>query len=175
MKHLKNFLILIAATIIFQACENADSLQKKITQQEQQLAETSGQSVNLTLMNQLLDNYLKFSTDYPEHPKTPMYLYRATDLLMNTNRPDEAVVQLDKVMDNYPDFEKTPECLFLKGFILENQLGDLASARKSYQKFLKEYPEHAFADDVEMSLKFLGKSPEEMIKAFEAEKKPSNP
>ena len=56
--------------------------------------------------------------------------------------------------------------LFMTGFVYENDLMDLKNAKASYESFLKRYPNDPdFADDAQMALKMLGKSPEEIIKA----------
>ena len=74
-------------------------------------------------------------------------------------------------MNNYPDFDKTPQCLFLKGYIYENNLGDLDMAKSLYEEFLQKYPDDDFADDAEVSIKNLGKTPEQLIKEFEEKQK----
>ncbi len=57
--------------------------------------------------------------------------------------------------------------MFLKGYVYENDLRDLETAKKIYEEFLVKYPDDEFADDAEISIKNLGKSPEELIKEFE--------
>jgi len=36
-----------------------------------------------------------------------------------------------------------------------------------YREFLQKYPNHEFADDAELSLKNLGKTPEELLEQFQ--------
>ncbi len=120
---------------------------------------------------ELIDKYVQFGDEFPENQETPSMLFKAGDMSMNLNMPKEAIVIFDRIMDNYPDYEKTPQCLFLKGYIYENNLGDLNSAKKIYEEFLQKYPEDEFADDAEVSIKNLGKSPEELIKEFEEQQK----
>jgi isocitrate lyase len=57
--------------------------------------------------------------------------------------------------------------LFLQGFISENGLKDTAAARKFYENFLKQYPNHKLASDVKISLNNMGKTPDELIREFE--------
>jgi tetratricopeptide (TPR) repeat protein len=57
--------------------------------------------------------------------------------------------------------------LFLKGYVYENNLGRLDKAKAIYEEFLQKYPDNDFADDAEVSLKYLGKSPEELIEIFQ--------
>ena len=67
-----------------------------------------------------------------------------------------------------PQHPKAPTALFMMGFIYENDLGDLNKAKETYQTFLNRYPNDPdYADDAQNALKFLGKSPEEIIREFE--------
>lgn len=76
------------------------------------------------------------------------------------------------VTEKMPQHPKAPMALFMQGFILENDQGDTAMARVKYQDFLKKYPNDPdFADDAQNALLYLGKSPEEIIKAFEEQNK----
>ena len=55
-----------------------------------------------------------------------------------------------------------------KAFVLENQINDYDQAKNTYEVFIEEYPDHPMRDDAEYSIKNMGKSPEELIKEFEA-------
>ena len=161
-------LTLFAIVLTFTACNESVSLKNKIAEQEEQLYGGDNQeSMNGELMKKLTDNYIKYATKHPEDTLAPDYLFKAADISMNLGKAKLAMDQLDKILKNYPDFEKRAETLFLKAYIYENYQGELANARKFYKAFLNEYPNHEFADDVEMSLLHLGKSPEELVKQFE--------
>jgi TolA-binding protein len=98
-------------------------------------------------------------------------LFKAGDLAMNLGMGQKAISFFDRILKDYPDFEKVPQSLFLKGYIYENEIGDLNTAKKIYEDFLQKYPDDEFADDAEVSIKNLGKSPEELIKEFEQNSK----
>jgi TolA-binding protein len=67
-----------------------------------------------------------------------------------------------------PQHAQAPAALFLSGFIYENDLGDLEKAKAAYEDFIKRYPtDTSYLDDVQVSLKNLGKSAEELIREFE--------
>jgi TolA-binding protein len=88
---------------------------------------------------------------------------------MNTNRSRQAIRYYDRIITDYPGYKKTPEAMFLKGYVYENNLGRLDKAKEIYEAFLELYPDNEFADDAEVSLRFLGKSPEELIEIFQKE------
>lgn len=115
----------------------------------------------------LIGLYQDYATEFPKDSLAPVYLFRASDLSMNLQRPNETISLFNEILQKYPDYEKTSSVLFLKAFVYEDQLGDLENAKKYYEEYLEKYPNSDFADDAEMSLKNLGKTPEELILEFE--------
>jgi TolA-binding protein len=94
-------------------------------------------------------------------------LFKAGDFSMGLEKSEQAIMYFDQIIANYPAFEKLPYCLFLKGFIYENQMGNMDQAKEVYLEFLNKYPDHEMAESARFSIKNLGKSPEELIKEFE--------
>ena len=71
------------------------------------------------------------------------------------------------VIGDYGDFAKVPECYFLKGFVYENNIKDIKQARIAYTEFITKFPNHDLRDDAEISMKNLGKTPEQIVREFE--------
>lgn len=93
-------------------------------------------------------------------------LLKAAGLAKTIDNPDKAVQLYSEVAAKMPNHRKAPMALFMAGFVYENDLLDLNKAKECYESFLKIYPKDPdFADDAQMALKMLGKSPEEIIKA----------
>lgn len=139
---------------------------KEIDQLESEIySETEG--TDLSKANTLVQQYMQFAETYPEDELTPSYLFKSGEVAMNLGLPQTSVQAFDKILFNYPDFEKAPQCLFLKAFVYENLVGDMSKAEQFYKEFLEKYPEDDFADDAEVSLQYLGKTPEELIQEFE--------
>ncbi len=65
--------------------------------------------------------------------------------------------------------------MYLKAYVYENYLGDLEHAKMIYIEFLEKYPDNEFADDAEISIQNLGKSPEELIRQFEEQQAQNDP
>lgn len=121
--------------------------------------------------SELAGIYTTYANAFPQDAETPTYLFKAAELQRSLRDFPKAIDIYDKIYKNYPKYEKTPHSLFLLGFSYENDMKDLDKAKKCYEDFLGKYPKHELADDVEFSLKNLGKSPEEIIKEFEARNK----
>lgn len=95
-------------------------------------------------------------------------LLKAAGVAKSIGSSAKALQLYTSVAENLPQHPKAPMALFMEGFILENDRGDTAMARVKYQNFLKKYPNDPdFADDAHNALKYLGKTPEEMIREFE--------
>jgi hypothetical protein len=143
------------------------SLEKKIETIENELYDQDGVLI-AAKAEELIRLYEVWADSLPQHPLSPEYLFIASDLSINMNNVNRTMRLLDKVIQNYEGFENRGLCMFLKGFVFEEQLNDTASARKYYEAFLFEYPEHDFADDARLAVKNLGKTAEDLIKEFEA-------
>lgn len=172
MKKIKVLVAFAAVMIISLSCSSPkEKLSNEIKSMEDSLFSDETKMVDRTLARELIDKYIAFADQYPDDPETPQTLFKAGDLSMNMNMPRQAIQIFDRIINNYPEFEKTPQCLFLKGYIYENDLKDLKTAKQIYEEFLKKYPDDEFADDAEISIRNLGKSPEELIREFEEKAK----
>jgi tetratricopeptide (TPR) repeat protein len=106
----------------------------------------------------------------PAKNQTPRYLFNAAEISRTIRTFDKTLYLYDWIIDKYPKFEKAPMALFLKGFILENELNNIDMARDIYRQFIQNYPSHEMADDVQFLLDNLGKSNEEILEMIEKEK-----
>ena len=115
----------------------------------------------------LIKLYQKAAKLDPTGKSAPDYLFKAADISINVQNPNKTIMLYDEILDDYPDFEKAPTVLFLKAFVYDDQLQDYTNAKKYYEHFLEKYPNNEFTDDAEISLKNLGKTPEELIEEFQ--------
>lgn len=98
---------------------------------------------------------------------SPEFLYKASEIARTLRTFPKALTLYDWIINKYPDYEKAPTVLFLKGFLLENQFADIDAAKSTYEEFLKKYPRHELSDDVSFLLNNLGKSDDEIMKMIE--------
>ncbi|MEL6867397.1 MAG: tetratricopeptide repeat protein [Bacteroidota bacterium] len=94
-------------------------------------------------------------------------LFKAGETARSTRNFAKAISIYDWIYKQYPNYEKAPQALFLKGFTLDNDLKQVDQAKAIYEEFLKKYPNDDFADDTKFLLGNIGKSDEEIIKSFE--------
>jgi TolA-binding protein len=81
---------------------------------------------------------------------------------------ESAINILNKFIDIYPNHKRTPEALFYKAFVYDNQLNDDVKAGEVYREYLEKYPNHEYASSADASIKNLGKSDEDLVREFEA-------
>ena len=119
----------------------------------------------------LLQMYEDFITRFPADTLAPVYLFRAANLKMTEGDGNRSLSLLDRFMKKFPDHPKTQVCLFFKAFVYENLLRNLALAKETYLLYIEKYPNGDFVKDAQMSVQNLGKTPDQMIKEFEAMQK----
>lgn len=155
--------------VVASCTPSKEKLQEQITNAETALfSSDKGNFVfDEKLVQTAIDAYQKYATAFPDDSLTPEYLFKKADLYRSLRNAEQAIVTYNLISEKYPKYEKTPYCLFLKGFIYENELNKIEEARKAYQAFLDAYPNHDLADDVAFSINNLGKTPEQLIKEFE--------
>jgi outer membrane protein assembly factor BamD (BamD/ComL family) len=168
MKNLKLLTLSLAGLLIFACSSPLEDAKKDISSKEESLFSDEMKMIDKQKADDLIASYDDFATNYPDDNESPEFLFKAGDMAMNLNKPNKAIAFFNRILSEYPNFEKIPQCVFLKAYIYENSLYDLDKAKLIYEEFIKRFPNDEFADDAEVSLKNLGKSPEELIKEFEA-------
>ena len=172
----RTILFLLTIILFATACEgpqkgketDAASLNEAILKQENKVFNTNKNRLQKQDAMALVNLYEEYANENPGDSLSPEYLFRASDISMNLGRPGQTIRLFNRILTEYPDFNKAPATLFLMAFVYEDQMKDYDNAKKYYELFLSKYPDSEFADDAEISLKNLGKTPEELIREFEA-------
>lgn len=169
MKKLQITGILLITLFIVSCKQNPDKMIKQITGLEKELYAAGSPIPDKDKVKEMLDLYTKFADTYPKDTLSPVFLFKASNLAMNTNQNDMAVLLLDRIINDYSDYSKLPETYFLKAFIYDNNIKNINKAREAYTLFLQKFPKSDLANDASISLDNLGKTPEQIIKEFQAE------
>lgn len=167
MKRFRLILPILLLIVFFIQCSKDP--RAKIQALEKQMSEDNFtlDKKGILTANELVSAYLDFADNHKESAEAPDYIYKAADLSLNLNNSKQSLDLYNRIIYQYPDYGKVPECLFLMGYIYENYFQELGKAREIYQSFIAKYPDHDFADDARISIENLGKSPEELIRSFE--------
>lgn len=167
---MKNCLLVIGfvVSLMLTSCEPPQNkLRAKIEEAEMSLTSDSLVNIPAEKGDALIAMYLNYNDQYKDDTLCADYFFRAADLSLKLGKAQQAVDLYGKIQ-RFPNYRKTARALFLQGFIAENNLHDIESAKGYYEKFLKQYPNHAMAGDVKIMLDNIGISPEDMVKQFEA-------
>jgi outer membrane protein assembly factor BamD (BamD/ComL family) len=163
MKKLSYFMLLL----LLAACSRPqEKLQKEITERESVFREQSNAQPNAEKADSLIGLYVNYADQYQDDTLSPEYLFRAGDLSIGIGKFTQAQELLGRVQ-RYPNYTKLPQVTFLQGFVAENHMGDTATARVHYEKFLDTFPDHPLAKDARAAIEHMGMSPEELIRQFE--------
>lgn len=168
---MKNFLAMIAMILLVYSsiqCTRKDP-QAKIRSLEEKMSKENFtfDPKGIQVAEELIDAYILYANEHDTSPEAPDYLYNAAELSLNLNNTRQSLELYNRIIFQHPDHAKVPECLFLIAFIYENHLQNFGKAKELYESFIEKYPDHDFADDAAVSIRNMGKSPEELIREFE--------
>ena len=147
-----------------------EKLQKEITAAEMELSAANDALPSFERADSLVSMYINYAEQYKDDTLSPSYLFKAGELCMKVQRYREAVSYFNQVQ-RYKNFNRLPEALFFQGYLYDSQLQDTAQARKYYEQFVSQYPQHDLADDATHLLENLFLTPEQLIQKLEAAQK----
>lgn len=147
--------------------------------EESYSALTSGQGTREEIeqvRTDLIDAYVQYVDAYPEDSSAVTYLDAAATL--HASQPAEsreAIGLFDRILQEYPEASRAPEALFMKAYILNNNLKAYDEARGFYEAFLKAYPDHGLAGSARDELETMGIPFEEIVESWQQDTTSINP
>ena len=138
---------------------------------DQVLVEPDEYGINRQNALRFVDGCEAYALSLPNSDSTPEFLYKAAEVARSLRTMPKAMALYDWILDKYPNHEKGPTTLFIKGFLLEQEFGQDTEARLVYEKFLEMYPDHEMASSAKFLLSNMGKSDEEILKDIEEKRK----
>lgn len=148
---------------------------KKVTEDDLKKAEAAlfndDMTANPEAAPAAVETFCKYAEQNPNDTSAPDWLFKAMEIeiSMGEKSADKSIEICEKLMKDYPDYKKTPLAMFMLGsMVYEDQLKDLDKARAMYERILTDYPDSEIAPSAKASIEFIGMSPEEIIRRFEA-------
>lgn len=123
--------------------------------------------INRNAAMQFIDASEAYALVSPGNKDVPEYLYRAAEAARSMRDFAKSMTLYDWILDEYPDHERSPTVLFIKGFMLEQEFRQTEEARAIYEEFLAKYPDDQMANSAKFLLENLGKSDEEILQSLE--------
>ncbi len=160
----------LAIIALLTSCNSKQEWKKKaIDDKENALAEAAKKGkIDTAGVKDLLVAYDSYVAAFPNDSNSVRYLFREADFYRYMHKPQKSIAIYTNIYNAYPTCFRRPYALFLQGFIYENEIHNLDSAKAKYEMFLQIYPNHPIAKDVKTTLESLGKTPEQIIAEFEA-------
>ncbi len=150
---------------------DAGNLLAEIKSYEKDLFGDNINNIDFDKAFKLAGKYEEYAEAFPGDSLAPVFLFKASDILMNLNKPRKTISIYNRLIKDYPAYKNVATCYFLKAFVYDDQLKDYKNAEKYYKLYLEKFPDGEFAKDAKMALEYLGKPAEELIKAFEEKNK----
>jgi tetratricopeptide (TPR) repeat protein len=148
--------------------ENHETYFKKLAKD---ILNNPGQKgINAASTELFIDMSESFAISFPNEKMAPAYLFNAAGMARTLGSLPKTIGLYDWITQYYPNFEKAPLALFLKGFALDSEIGNFDAAKEVYEHFLAKHPQDSLVKDVKFLLENLGKSPDQMFKEMEMEK-----
>ncbi|MCS6929923.1 MAG: tetratricopeptide repeat protein [Saprospiraceae bacterium] len=145
-----------------------DSCLARLDRQLLSTAEVNRQTAEKFL--QTAEGYAILIED-PDPNKAARLYVQAASLARSIGEPRTSLRLYYHVAEQMPQQKSAPLALFMMGILYEDDLKELDNAKRTYEEFLRRYPnDPEYADDVKAALKNLGTPLEELIKRFEQNK-----
>ena len=129
--------------------------------------------INKSAALKYVDAVEAFALVAPNDESVSRHLYGAAEVARSLRTFPKAMSLYDWILETYPESEKAPNVLFIKGFILEQDYNRDEEARAVYEQFLAKYPAHQMAESAQFILNNLGKTDEEILAEIEKKRKKS--
>ncbi len=124
-------------------------------------------SLDPATANMAINAYLDYAKHFPDDTLSTFFLFKAGEYASSTGQFLRAISMYENILSKYPQSRLIPECLFIEGFVYDNNLNDTAKARAKYMEVVEKYPNDNLAAQAKQAMKLLGKSPDEIGKEFE--------
>lgn len=122
---------------------------------------------NMKTANELIHQVEEFVKAYPQDSIVPELLLKAGEIARGLGKYDQATELLQAVWTKHQNHRLAPPALLLQAFTYDNDLQDSTLAIRYYQEFMKRYPNHEMATQVQQLIQLVGKKPEELIRTIQ--------
>src|SRR5690606_36004354 len=113
---------------------NKDSLANVIKTYEEQ-AIANGGAPDKALFRKVITEFQNYALLFPEDPISPEYLLKASDYAHGIKQYEKSVKILDRIIANYPQYEKLESVKFVRASHIDFELRDTTKAKKAYADF----------------------------------------
>jgi tetratricopeptide (TPR) repeat protein len=166
MKYFLSITILLSLLV---ACESAQDKHAKRIRALKSALENDKIAVNDSVVYVCISEMEGFAKAYPKDSMAPVYLFDVAAMYRYVHHPKPALEIYQKLHSQYPTFSKAPECLFIQGLVLAEEMNDKPAGEKIYKEFIAKYPSHFLTPQVEVLLTQINMTDEDLMASFKKE------
>lgn len=153
-------IVLFALLFTLFACENSTSTQEVETAISELKTEEQPKPEQVEKLFTVVEKYSKAN---PKAEKTPEYLELVAKYHTVLGNNEKAIAIYDNLFENYKQYKGNADALFMKAFILENNMYKKNQAKAVYQQYINLFPQGDFARDAQFAIDNMDKTPEELM------------
>lgn len=153
-------IVLFALLFTLFACENSTSTQEVETAISELKTEEQAKPEQIEKLFTVVEKYSKAN---PKAEKTPEYLELVAKYHTVLGNNEKAIAIYDNLFENYKQYKGNADALFMKAFILENNMYKKGQAKAVYQQYIDLFPQGDFARDAQFAIENMDKTPEELM------------
>lgn len=155
MKNLNILFCLLLSITLFSCNAEKKKLKERIA-----IAEKKSADQNVESLSALAALYEEYADKFKGDKEAPLYLLKSAKTYTQLQQFPKSIALFTLLTERYPNSQVAGDALNTIGYIYENNLGDYANAKKTYELFLQKYPNHVLAPDVRANLPLIGKTPD---------------
>ena len=149
---------------------NKDSLANVINTLEEQVMSNGGVP-DKTLFSKAINEFQNYALLFPEDPISPEYLLKASDFSHSIQKHEKSVKILDRIIAEYPDFDRIESVKFVRASHIDFELRDTTRAKEAYTAFIAEYPNSELVGNAQSRIDNISLDAEALIEKFMKEQK----
>lgn len=162
------FLLLVSIILFNVACNQRNKMYEGIKKTE---AELMANIINLdkAKAQDLITKSEAFVKQFPQDTVSAELLFKAGEVSKGIGDYDNALRIWSSVHTKYKESKFAPIALFLQGLMIDDEIKDKPRAKKYYEDFISQYPNHQFTQNARELLSIT--SDEEFIRNAERKNK----
>ena len=107
----------------------------------------AAEGVNVTLiarneekLKEAVTKFQDFANTFPDDERAPEFLLKASDFSNALKLPEKSGKILDRIIKDYPEYEKMEDIYYVRAVYLDFDLRDTTRAKEAYQTYIDKYP-----------------------------------
>jgi outer membrane protein assembly factor BamD (BamD/ComL family) len=110
--------------------------------------------------------FTDYAIHFPTDNKSADYMLKASDFSHHLGQNSKAVVLLEKIVSDYPNYDKIESVMYNRAHYLDFELKDTVLAKQYYLEFITTYPNSEFVSSAQARINQHFMSAEELIELW---------